>query len=182
MMLAPELSGREPTASQNAVETQDTALRLLAAAPGGDTARWSCQEVPFQLSARAICALDVPAWKSPAASHAATPAQDTSLRLVTVAVAGLGGVCAVQEVPSHVAARLNSWPALSVNWPAASQNAAVRQDTPLRLANVEPAGPAMVCALQDAPFQMSPPPLPTLSQKVADTHDIAPAPAFPGSA
>src|SRR5579871_3092236 len=38
MAVAPELSGREPTASQNAVVTQDTALRSLAAAPGGDTA------------------------------------------------------------------------------------------------------------------------------------------------
>src|SRR5690348_5496954 len=114
MVVTPELSGREPTASQNAVETQDTALRLLLADAGGDTACWSCQDVPFQFSAKATARLDVPSRKSPAASHAATAGQDTVSRLGSDAPAGFGGVCADQDVPFHMAARLNELPELSL--------------------------------------------------------------------
>ena len=71
-------------------------------------------------------------------------------------------------------------PELSLYWPTASQNVVVRQDTPLRLALVEPGGPGIVCALQADPFHISPPAEPTVSQKLTDTHDTAPTPAVPG--
>jgi hypothetical protein len=128
----------EPTASQKTAETQDTPLRLLVTEPRGDTARWICHELPFQDSARASCPLVLVSWKFPAVSHAVTAVHDTWLRLVADAAAGFGVSCTVQEVPFQVRPRLTVFPELLVWLPTASQNAAVTQDTPARLADPEP--------------------------------------------
>src|SRR5579859_250840 len=113
MVAVPEASRCEPTASQKAAETHDTAVRPLSPAPGGATPGWICHELPVQDSARAR-RLPVLNSKSPPASHAAAVAQDTVLRTVNVAPAGLGAVCAVQEVPFHVSLRLKVLPELSL--------------------------------------------------------------------
>jgi hypothetical protein len=131
---------REPTASQKAADVQDTALRLLVSAPRGDTASWIVHLVPFQDSARASCPLLLDTWELPAVSHAVTVAHDTWLRLVTDAFAGFGVVCTAQEVPFQVTPRLKVPPELPVYMPAASQNAAVTQDTPARSIDAELAG------------------------------------------
>jgi hypothetical protein len=170
----------EPTASQKAAEVQDTPVRLFVTAPAGDTACWSCQELPFQDSARATDPPALVSWELPAASHAVTATHDTWLRPVTDAIAGFGVVCRAQEVPFQVTPKLKALPELSKYWPTASQNDVVTQDTPVRLANVELAGLGIVCALQDDPFHTSPPPAPATSQKVAETHDTVPRPTLLG--
>lgn len=49
------------------------------------------------------------------------------------------------------------------------------------LTDVDPAGVGIVCALHDDPFQMAPPPKPTVSQNVAETHDTGPTSADAGT-
>ncbi len=176
----PERSGCEPTASQKTAETQDTALRLFAAAPGGRNAGWICQVDPFHDSARAT-GLDV-SWKSPPASHAAASAQDTASRTVKVAPGGFGVGCTAHEVPFHVAARLRVLPEPSVYSPTASQNAAFAQDTVRRLVDVDPTGLGIGCALQADPFHISLPLEPMAAQKVTETHETGPMPVVSGTA
>jgi hypothetical protein len=124
----PALSECEPTASQKVAVTQDTALSELAVAPGGATAFWISQ-CPFHLSARGRGAETCDVLLSPPASQ--TPAeQDTALRSVTPAVAGLGGSCALHALPFHSAASL--WTSLVLvlkNSPTASQNDDELHDT-----------------------------------------------------
>ncbi len=90
----------EPTAVHAVVDVQDTPVRELLVAPAGAGVGRMVQVVPFHDSTSCIGLLGTVKYR-PTAVQAVADVQDTPLRELLVAPAGLGVVWMVQVVPFH---------------------------------------------------------------------------------
>ncbi len=95
---------------QAVAEPQDTPASDPEVAPAGSGVARICQVVPFQASASVTSACATVSWDDPTAVQAVADRQDTPLRPLISALAGLGVTWTCQLVPSHASA--------SVDWVA----------------------------------------------------------------
>ena len=114
---APGLAELEPTASQNVADTHETPAmeaRKAEDASVGSGVAWILQAVPSHFSAR-LMVLPELSVVLPTASQCLAETQETALRELSTALAGVAACWAVQELPFHPSASAVCW-ACGVAW------------------------------------------------------------------
>src|SRR5579875_1763137 len=140
-----------PAATHALAVGQDTANSPVPTAPAGLRVAWMAHFAPFHRSAR-VTAWPVPLLRrSPTAVHAAAVAQETPRNPLTALSGGTGTLVIRQVLPFHTSAS-GTLPARVSYRPAATQSVALRQETPLNSAPIDPAGSGTVSRCQPVPL------------------------------
>ncbi len=164
------------------LEGQDTPLRLAVVAPAGLGVLWIVQLDPVRRSANIALSPEL-FVQLPTAVQAVGVEHDTPLRELAIAPVGLLGAWTDHAVPFQRAAKVTVVAELFLSLPTAVQAVLERQDTPLRLAVVAPAGLGVLWIVQLVPFHRSASiavvpevfvQLPTAVQAVVEKHDTPP--------
>ena len=166
----------DPTASHAVAEMQDTACKLLMAAPVGFGVVWIVHAAPFQRSAKVRKVL--PSLHAPTAVQAAAEVHETPLNEDLTAPVGTWVDSSDHVVPFQRSAKVVEAKELFSQKPTALQAVADVHDTPLSSIEEAPLTVGTVWIPQVVPFQRSanatvpvPFELPTAVQAVADVHE-----------